>query len=780
VLAGSKRVPPADAKQAQALDRAQQFLAAAFGELARDTALSTEPRLLTAARPGPGDTHLRPGVVMCPPSDITSVAVADGDGHRVIISTDGYRAFAWHLTTGERVGGPYCGPADRVGAIRLSSISKRRQYIVCAIEDTVHTWDVLHGMQVREPEPLGTDHQRITGLAITERDGGPAAVCTTWSDGAYLLNLVAPGGAERWAGTGHLSSVAAGELDGKPVVVLGNESSPGVMITHARTGRPAEPRHPPIGVQVVSVAVAAHQDKTIVVSGARDRTLRTWDPATPDTVHVTTVDGDVTALGVTTLDGYPVAVCGGASGEVRVVDLIAHADAEAAIGPVTAVAVSGKQLICGTKRGLRVFRVTTGEPLPAPGTDLREVRFVVTGSLHGRPIALAAERYGRRGHCWYLDTGDPVATVRWPGDSIDALTLADDDGTTLAVFGTFGNDVIITGLDDDGPPPRSVEVRGRVTDVVVTNGVVITSEAGIVRTTYLHERDRPPWPEDDDTPPQPRIFEDRALPNTQTGWAMTAGALGGTPFVACGNDDGEIALYSLTGVRLTGSPLTGSADKIMALSFAQLAGRPVLASGALDGTVRVWDLNDISAPITIATLAGVNAVALAEPDLCVIGTRKGLLTVRLRFTSGAGRAVSARFAHDIRADRACPRHDSHEHPSGIPSGPQVPTVCVKGVQFTLQSFAKRRPSLTMPNAHCYIHDGQFVVVSSGETVRYPVASLSVGSYDQPLGHWDDGSHFGIGIRAPDRGFAVACYRRGERDRLLEMIIDNGGSDRRLR
>ncbi len=521
--------------------------------------------------------------------------------------------------------------------------------------------------------------------------------------------------------------------------------------------------------------MTSHAGQTIVVSGARDRTLRTWDPATPDVVHVTPVDGDVTALGVTELDGYPVAVCGGPSGEIRVVDLVTRPDAQDAIGAVTAVAVSDDRLICGTERGLRIFRVTTGEPLPVPATELRRGGFVAAGSLHGRPIALAAERYGRGRYCWYTDTGDPVTTMSWPADSIDDVTLAHDNGTTLAVFATSQNKVIITEVDGGGQEPRTMNMRGRITDVAVINAVVVTSEAGVVRTTYLHEADRPPWPEGDDTPAQPLIFEDRALPNKETGWAMTAGTLGDAPFIACGNDNGDVALYSLTGMPLANSPLTGSADKIMALSFARLAGRPVLASGALDGTVRVWDLTDIRSPITIATLAGVNAIALAEPDLCIIGTSKGLLTVRLCFAASAGGAVPVHSAHDIRADRACPYHDSHEHPSGLPGGPQVPTVCVKGVQFVLRSFSKRRPSLTMPNAHCYIKDGQFVVVSSDETLRYPVTELFVHGYDEPLGHWDDGSHFGIGISGPRRAFAVACYRRGERDRLLRMIIRNGGS-----
>ena len=638
----------------------------------------------------------------------------------------------------------------------------------------MHIWDVPSGLQFPGPGRLTREQETIKALAITRRDDGPAAVYATWRGGAYVLDLASREDIEHWADAQYLSSVAAGERDGKPVVVLGSEKS-GVTIYDARTGRPALPPHPPTGVQVISVAMASHAGETIVVSGARDRTLRTWDPAAPDTVHVISVDSDVTALGVTELDGYPVAVCGGPSGEVRVVDLVTHPDTQDAIGPVTAVAVSGEQLICGTERGLRVFYLTTGEPLPAPSTGLRRIQLVVTGSLHGRPIALATERYGNTGHCWYTDTSEPVTTVCWPGGSIESATLAADDGATLAVFGTFEQKVIITEIGGGGQPPRTLKVHGRVTDVVVTNRVIVTSEAGVVRTSYLHDADRPPWPEGDDTPPQPLIFEDRALPNTQTGWAMTAGTFGDAPFIACGNDNGEVTLYSLTGVPLTGSPLTGSADKIMALSFAQLAGRPVLASGALDGTVRVWDLADIRSPITIATLAGVNAVALAGPDLCIIGTTKGLLTVRLSFAEGARRAVPVRFAHDIRADRACPYHDSHVHPSGLPPSPPVPTMCVKGVQFVLRPVSKHRPSLTMPNAHCYITDGQFVLVSSGETLRYPVTELFVHGYDNPRGHWDDGSHFGIGIHGPCRPFAVACYRRGERDHLLSMIIRNGGS-----
>ena len=584
---------------------------------------------------------------------------------------------------------------------------------------------------------MGSDEQ-IKALAITHRVGDPVAVCATWRGGAYVLDLKDRDRIGHWTDVGYLSSCAAGDLNGKPVVALGSEGNgSGVLLADAQTGQPATPSHPPAGVQVTSVAITSHEGRTLVVSGARDRTLRTWEPATPDALHVTQVDGDVTHLAVTELDGYPVAVCGGPSGEVRLVDLITRSSARAAIPPVTCMAVSGERLICGTERGIRLFDLRTGAPLPAPDIGIRRVGRVTTGTLHNRPIALAAERYGSLGYAWYVDTGDLVTSVHVQTRAIESIALARHRGGTLAIFGTFDQTVIIKDLDSDEPPVEKDGYHGRISDIAMITmadvPVLVASEVGTIRTRYLHEEDRPSWPDGDETPMQP------------------------------------------LGMPLAGSPLTGSADKIAALAFADLAGRPVLASGALDGTVRVWNLSDISTPITIATLAGVNAIALAEPDLCIIGTNKGLLTIRLNFPDGKAGVMPVRMPHDIRADRVCPYHDTHEHPAGVPGSLAVPTMCVKGVQFTIRPWQKRRPPLVMPNAHCYLQDGHLLVISGDEQLRYSLSEITVNSYNEPLGHWHDGCHFGIGVRVPSRTFALACYRRGERDRLVQMIVENGGS-----
>jgi WD40 repeat protein len=390
--------------------------------------------------------------------------------------------------------------------------------------------------------------------------------------------------------------------------------------------------------QVVSVAVLRHDGRTLIVTGARDRTLHIWDPQDGGDPQAIQVDGDVSCLAIIEQDGSLVAVCGGGNGEVRVVDLLAPAPEPDAIPPVTAVAVSGDTLLCGTGRGLLGFSLTTGTPRPVPRAgqmDLREVRAVVTGTLRSRQVAVALERYGQpRGHAWYLDDGAPIGPGWMPPDA-EAVALARDGDRTLAIIGTFRGELVVADLATGEQVREPYAFRDRISHVGLTKvagvPVLVVACHGIVFCRYLHDADRQPWWQTTARP----IREDKVLPNRDTSWAMALGDLAGRPFVACGNEDGKVALYTFPRERLAGTPLTGSFDKISALAFSRLGGRSVLASGALDGTVRAWDLNDTATAITISTRAAVGGIALAEPDLCVVGTTKGILAVRLRFP-GAG------------------------------------------------------------------------------------------------------------------------------------------------
>ena len=594
-----------------------------------------EARSAAAEQPLTAQLVISPDGVLHPDKGVHSIAVANGSDHRILIATDGYRAGTWNLATGALEGGPFCGPAEQVEAVALVRV-RDEQRAVGAIGGTLHTWDIQSEKEISDPVVL-TDG-RVNGLAVTELDGTPVAVCTTFRDGAHVIDLDRMRPTARWTDVDYLSSVAPGELDGRPVIVLGSEDNPRVVIADARTGAPlwSPPRnlHTP---QVVSVAVTRHGGRTLIISGGRARTLHVWDPMGDGDPQAIQVDGDVNCLAITEQDDNLVAVCGGGNGEVRVVDLLAPSPGADAIPPVSAVAVSGDTLLCGTDRGLLTFGLTTGTPRSAPLTeqvDVRNVRAVATGTLHNRPVAVALERYGRpRGHACYLDDGTPIGSGWMPPDA-EAVALTLDGDRTLAIAGTFHGELIVADLATGEQVREPYSFRERISHVALTVvadiPVLVVSCHGTVFTRYLYDSDRERFSRWDEnvTPP---IREDKALPNRDTAWATVVGDLAGTPFVACGNEDGKVALYTFPRERLVASPLTGSFDKINALAFGRLGGRPVLASGALDGTVRAWDMNDTATAITISTRAAVGGIALAEPDLCVVGTTKGILAIRLRF-----------------------------------------------------------------------------------------------------------------------------------------------------
>ena len=477
-----------------------------------------------AAEPPPLTARLviHPDGVLHPDSEVRSMAVADGTEHRVLVATDGYRAGVWHLESGAPEVGPCCGPATQAEVVAFVRV-RDEQRAVAAIGGTLHAWDIQTGQEVPGPVPLPGD--RVSGLAVTELDGTPVAVCTTFRDGAHVVHLDRMQSAAHWTDVDYLSSVAAAELDGRPVVVLGSEGTPRVVLADARTGDPlwSSSGHPHTP-QVVSVAVTRPTGRTLIVSGARDRTLNIWAPDDGGDPQSIQVDGDVSCLAISEQDGSLVAVCGGGNGEVRVVDLLASAPEPDAIPPVSAVAVSGDTLLCGTGRGLLGFSLTTGAPRPVPRTgppDLRDLRAVVTGMLRDRPVAVALERYRQpRGNAWYLDDGAPIESGWMPPDA-EAVALARDGDRTLAIVGTFGGEVAVADLATGEQVRAPYTFRSRVSRVGLTKvagvPVLVVDCHGTVFCRYLHDADRQPWWRAEAAP----IREDKALPNRDT-----AGAIG--------------------------------------------------------------------------------------------------------------------------------------------------------------------------------------------------------------------------------------------------------------
>jgi WD40 repeat protein len=101
-------------------------------------------------------------------------------------------------------------------------------------------------------------------------------------------------------------------------------------------------------------------------------------------------------------------------------------------------------------------------------------------------------------------------------------------------------------------------------------------------------------------------------------WAV----IDGRPVLATGISDGSVRLWDLRDPAAPaplGQPLTGHSDAVMSMAWAVIDGRPVLATGSDDNSVRLWDLRDPAAPALLGQpltrhRSPVHAVAWAVID----------------------------------------------------------------------------------------------------------------------------------------------------------------------
>jgi WD40 repeat protein len=780
------------------------------GEEYDEGAGSPHPVLRFWAHADGQPSGLRPsGSAIRPEDAISGVAIATIDGDPAIMTTDGHKVLLRDPVTGQSLAAPLCGRQEKVSALAVANLD-RKPVAIAAAGGTIRVWDIVAGVQALPPltgnSDVGARLESSVAIGVCQVRGRPTIVSATWRTGTRLWDLASgePAGVGLIREPEYVHSMAVGEIAGRPAVVFGTRD---VQVLDLETGGAIDPPHPGHFGQVNAVAVARHHERTLVVSANADRTLRIWDPESPanpapemssEDPSLLQIPDIVETLAIAEVDGRPVVVCGGRTKAVRVIDLATQSPGPLTGGATRSLAigaVAGQPVVvCGAENGVHILDVATGVPAappPSVGRHLHPVAAVAVGELQGKQVGLCA--VGSTVHAWHLDTGEPTDMRPIHHPQVGCLATGTLKGRPVVVSGGWDRSVRVSDLETGEPAHEPLtELDDPVTSVSITSlagdEILIYMRPGDVRGYYLTSPEwmrlgSPMFPTDfsavnESPPPPPRIGENLARGGSFGPRVTALGMVENIPIVVSGRDDGSIDMFTVDTALPIGAPLAGHSGPVTAVAYRDLAGGPIIASGGVDGTVRIWDPTDGSMILMIQTLAWVNAVALALPDRCIIGTDMGLIGVRLNLRdtpgvdailSGQGERRRVVLPTDARGARVCPVHAEHARVCDFHRQKAL-RLCIKGIQLGNPKTQLLRYS----QGHCYVLHDRLVICeaepsSRGSGLVIPVNAIVIEPQDTPHAYQYDGCHFGIVIHGEGKYRTLACYTRADRDELVSVI-----------
>jgi WD40 repeat protein len=417
---------------------------------------------------------------------------------------------------------------------------------------------------------------------------------------------------------GEVTSVAVGEVDGRPVAVSGSEDET-VRVWDLHTGAPVgQPLTGHTSV-VTAVAVGEVDGRPVAVTGGWDETVRVWDLRTgvPVGQPLTGHTGAVLTLAVGEVDGRPVAISAGHDRTVRVWDLrtgvpvgrplTAHTNwiRAVAVGEVDGRPVA---VTAADDTTVRVWDLRTGIPVNKRLTRHTSfVRGLTVGQVDGRPVAVT----GSNDHTvrvWDLRTGAPV------GQPLTGHTGA---VLTLAVGEVDGRPVAVSGSEDE-----TVRVWDLHTGAPV--GQPLTGHTSTVHTVAVGEVDGRPVAVSGSNDHTVRVWDLRTgapvgqplTGHTSTVHTVAAGEVDGRPLAVTAGSDETVRVWDLRTGAPVGQPLTGHTYGVTAVALGEVDGRPVAVTASRDETVRVWDLRSgrLVEDLLVGYTSRVTAVAVGEVD----------------------------------------------------------------------------------------------------------------------------------------------------------------------
>ncbi|MFE9451681.1 tetratricopeptide repeat protein [Streptomyces sp. NPDC006739] len=520
----------------------------------------------------------------------------------------GWGRVAW--STGTRLGGFRWSAAGHDGGaygVVTALLDGRPVAVSAGADGTVRVWDLGSG------EPLGAaleGHRgAVVSLAVEELEGRTLVV-SGGDDGTVRIrdlksrqNLCPP-----LAGhTGPVTAVATTMVGRRPVAVsAGADATVRLwdLATGEPVGKPLTDGNTPL--RLLATAVIDH--RTVAITFDEEGVGRVWDLGKRRLTQLRgriPRAGEAQSLTTAVLDGRPVMVFGGRSGEVVVAEMETGAqvgstisgEANGARGMVLAQAHGRDIVVTGGLSAIaRVYDLADGEELASVYTGFGgQIHAVAATVAEARPVVVLACADGRI-RAWELpwfdspgnrssghgDTVHSVATAETDGRAVVVSTGADD---TARVWDLATGNVVgtpITGHGGTGTAMATAHIEGRL--VVITGGY-----DGMARV----------WdPATGEETGGPLAHDDAVN-------ALTATVLDGRPVLVTGDRAGAVHIWDLADRKLLRGPLPGHEEEVADVATALLEGRAVAVTGDGTGTVLVWDL---------ATGARVGEVVTVEPN----------------------------------------------------------------------------------------------------------------------------------------------------------------------
>ena len=352
----------------------------------------------------------------------------------------------WDLRTNAFLTG-FDGHQGAVGAVAFGELDGRLVLATGGDDGAIRLWDPRSGRlrQTLTRSPAQPVRRRVDDsghgvLALTE---GRSAAEQPDADPEDVVT-----------GVGRASSVQAlawGKASGTPLLASGDgDWTPRLWepASHAASAY-TDTKGRPVGL-VVSLAVGHVDGYQLVVEGCEDGTVRLREAVSGRTVRALDAHhGPVTATAFGSVSGSPVVASGGSDGVVRMHDartgaLLQTFDARTRQAPVAHVdavlvtEVKGRPTVL-TANGRD--DVTCWDPLTGQQTGLiEETTFswrLALGQLNGRPALLSARRFPHGG-VFVRDLTSRSSTSLGRGDVVRAIAFTDVGGKALAATADEG------------------------------------------------------------------------------------------------------------------------------------------------------------------------------------------------------------------------------------------------------------------------------------------------------------------------------------------------------